>query len=116
MEILNQDNILRRVPTYLPDFFKPDGSVTSAAFKLKRDEDGLSVDLARLSTFSNSILDKEKFKLFQLNVGDIRSQNYNQLDVVYNNKPENNAHCLIVGDIKTNDSRKMARTCVEVFE
>jgi hypothetical protein len=116
LEILNEDNIYRRVPTYLPNFIKQDGTVTSLAFQLKRDEKGLSVNLERLSNYTDSVQEPSRFRLFQLNVGNIRSDEYNNLDVIYNELPENIAHSLITGEIKKNDSRKMARTGIEIFE
>lgn len=107
--ILDNDFVLRRVPSYLPNFFKPDGSVTSLAFKTKRGEDGLSVDLERLTTYEKSILDVAKFKLVRLGVGFVRS--IEPLDVIHNPQVNNDAHCLIVPEVADKQAKKMKLDC-----
>ncbi|MGB4840980.1 MAG: hypothetical protein WBP08_18375 [Saprospiraceae bacterium] len=97
--ISDDDYVLRRVPTFLPNFIKPDGSVSSLAFSKKRDEDGLSVDLERLTTPAVTIIDRSRFKLRRINVGIVRNDINDELDVIYNPITHNLAHCLIVGNI-----------------
>jgi hypothetical protein len=65
--ISDDDYLFRRVPIH-PSYIKPDGSVTSYAFSKKRDDDGLSVDLERLTTPEFTIQDKSRFRLRRINL------------------------------------------------
>jgi len=114
MEILDEDNVLRRVPTFLPNYFKPDGSITRVAFSTKKDEDGLSVNLERLTTVEKSILNPSKFKLFKINVGVVKNEINDDLDVVYNPKEDNEAHCLITGNITKGKANQLKKNANEV--
>lgn len=85
---------------------------TSAAFKTKKDELGLSVDIAKLSTPESSVLDYCKFGLCKL-------QAKTPIDLGHGCKhdplPENNAHSLIVGDTNRT-AKKIANAITHVFE
>jgi hypothetical protein len=100
-----EDRLLRRCLFLNPSFIKPDGTPTSGCFSLKRDEDGLSVDLERLTSFSQSIQDPTLFRLFVLIVGEVKSLG---LDVVHDPIPTNIAHSLIKGNITKAISRQLA--------
>jgi hypothetical protein len=110
--ILDSDNVFRRVPKYNPNYIKPDGSVTSLAFKTKRGEDGLSVDLERFSTVEKSILDSSKFALYSLNVGIIRQIKPDKMDVEHNPQEDNEAHCLIIPEVSDKNAKKI-KLCAE---
>lgn len=58
MEVIRDtDRLLRRVQFLNPNFIKDDGRPASSSFSLKSGEDGLSVDLERLTTYAKSIQD-----------------------------------------------------------
>jgi len=93
-QIYDEDNVLRRVPTFLPNYVKPDGTISSLAFRLKKGENGLSVDLEKLSSYSKATLGRSDFRLLQLNVGVIRNDIDNGLDVISDPIENNEAHSL----------------------
>jgi hypothetical protein len=103
--ISSEDRLLRRCLFLNSSFIKPDGTPTSGCFSLKRDEDGLSVDLEKLTSFSKSIQDPRIYRLFVLIVGEVKSLG---LDVVYDPIPTNIAHSLIKGNITKPISRQLA--------
>jgi hypothetical protein len=72
VQIENEDFLLRRIPIS-PSYIKPDGSISSFAFTLKKGEDGISTDLERLADNEKSILDRTKFRLAKINAGYIRN-------------------------------------------
>src|SRR5690349_9860797 len=95
VSIENTDFLLRRIHIN-PSYIKPDGSITSFAFSLKKDEDGISTDLERLTTYDASILDKAKFRLAKINAGFIRNEINDGIDCKHDPIPDNYAHTLIV--------------------
>ena len=114
--ISNQERVLRRVLFLHPTFIKPDGKPSSASYQLKKNddgtlEDGLSVNIESMTTYEDSIEDVTRFRLFASEVNYIRSIG---LDCIYNPLPENNAHSLIVGDIKKPQSRLLAEHSIRV--
>ena len=117
MEIVsigNEDFLLRRIPIS-PSYIKPDGSITSFAFSLRKGEDGISTDLERLTNYDISILDKTKYRLAKKNAGFIRNEINDGLDCVHNPIPENYAHSLITfstGKISDSKSRTMAKNAI----
>ena len=121
--ISNEDNFLRRVPTWLPNLFKEDGSVSSAVFKTKRGEDGLSGDAESLiESYLQAILNQpEKFRLLKINVGTVRNEINDGLNVTHNpiknhpTIPDNYAHCLIVGNITDGKAKQLLKNSTEVF-
>ena len=114
--ILDEDNFLRRVPTYSPSHVKPDGTITRAVFKpSKMDSDGLSGDLERLSSFEKATRNDNRFRLLKINVGVIRDEINDGIDVVYNKLPENDAHCLITGKINDGKAGQLLKKSMEVF-
>lgn len=119
MEIVSIDNkdfLLRRIPIS-PSYIKPDGTITSFAFSLRKGEDGISTDLERLAKYDTSILDKTKYRLAKINAGVIRNEINNGLDCIHNPLPDNYAHSLITsqtGKISDSKSRTMARSAMVV--
>lgn len=91
--LLDNDRLLRRLVFQEPWIqCDPFGKPTSAGFGLRKGEKGLSVDLERLTTPQRSIIDAERYRLFALPVGKVRS-----LDLIcwHDPLPENRAHCQI---------------------
>lgn len=116
VQIGNEDFLLRRIPIS-PSYIKPDGSITSFAFSLRKGEDGISVDLERLADYNTAIQDKTKFRLAKINAGFIRNEIGDGLDCIHNPLPGNYAHSLITantGKISDSKSRAMARNAVIV--
>jgi hypothetical protein len=114
--IYNEDFFLRRVPTFLPSHVKPDGTISRAAFKpSKTDSDGLSGDLERLSSFKKATLNDNRYRLLKINVGVIRDKINDGLDVIYNQLPHNNAHCLLIGKVTDGKSGQLLKNAIEIF-
>lgn len=109
--ILNEDRLLRRVQYLNPNFIKPDGTPASSSFSLKSGEDGLSVDLERLTTLKLAIQDRSRFRLYAINAGFTRSLD---LENVHDPLPDNPAHSLIKGRIGRGTSRKLAKAAVRL--
>ena len=110
LSIENEDYLLRRVPI-TPSYIKPDGSITSFAFNLKPNEDGISVDLERLTNHAAAILDASRFKLIRINAGFIRNNINDGLDCTHDPQEGNYAHSLITSNnavISKSKSRAMA--------
>jgi len=101
----NQDNLLRRVPLADPRYIKPDQTLNSFAFKKKKSEDGLSVDVERLTTYARAILNEERFCLCKISAESLRSLS---LEAEHNPLPDNYAHALITGNITNGCAKRMA--------
>lgn len=95
MELEDDDELLRRVLFLNPDFVRPDGSLTSAAFKISKNEDGLSVNVKRLTTYDAAVLDSQKYRLYAVTLSFVRSL---ELDCVPDPLPDNPANALIKGE------------------
>lgn len=106
-----QDKLLRRVQFLDPNFIKPDGTPASSSFTPKRDEDGLSVDIERLTTYATSIQDIRRFRLFSLDASFTES-----LGLINEHDPieGNDAHALIKGVTTKGISRKLAATAKRI--
>ena len=115
-QIYDEDNVLRRVPTFLPNYVKPDGTISSLAFRLKKGEDGLSVDLEKLSSYSKATLGRSDFRLLQLNVGVIRNDINDGLDVISDPIENNEAHSLITGNITKGKQKQLVKISTEIFK
>lgn len=117
VQIGNDDFLLRRIPIS-PSYIKPDGSITSFAFSLKKGEDGISTDLERLADKGKSVLDRTRFSLAKINAGFIRNDINDGLDCIHNPTPENYAHSLITSEsvkIPGSKSRSMASNAMIVY-
>lgn len=110
--VSEDDNLLRRVMFLNPSFIKPDGTPASSSFSLKKGENGLSVDIERLTTHEASILDRTRFRLFALS-----AKFTNSLSLInqHDPQPDNYAHALITGNITRSVSRKMADAARKVL-
>lgn len=109
--ILDSDFLLRRIPLNNPHFIKPDGSIASNAFKLNKASalDGLSVDLLRISDYDISIYDPSRYLLVKIPVSILTNFD---LECVHSPTSDNNAHCLIKGNITKGASKAMAGAAV----
>ncbi len=112
MEVIHdEDRLLRRVQYLHPTFIKPDGTPSSASFSLKKGEDGLSVDVERLTTYPKAIEDRSRFRLFALEAEFTTSLG---LENVYDPLPDNSAHSLIKGNITRGISKQLAKRAVRI--
>lgn len=102
--IENNDWLLRRIPNK-PDYIKPDNSIASFAFK-SRDNDGLSVNIERFTTYAQTVLDRQLFSLCKITTEYIRSIS---LDAIHDPLDDNYAHALIVGKITNSKASLMAQ-------
>ena len=103
--IHDADSLLRRAPYTDPNYIKPDGSLSSFAFTPKRGEDGLSVNIERLTTYEKSLQDHNRFRLYSIMALEPRRLG---LTCRYDPLPDNNAHALIVGHFTKGISRQLA--------
>lgn len=111
IEILDSDNLLRRIIFRNPSYIRPDNSLSSFAFKLRSVDTGLSVDIERLTTYEKSIIDKLNYRLYAVKVEYVRSIG---LDCIHDPQPENIAHAQIVGEIKNSVSKKLSRAAIRI--
>ena len=103
--ILRSDKLLRRVQFLDPNFIKDDGTPASSSFQLKKNENGLSVDIERLTDYPTAIQNASRFRLFSLDAAITED-----LGLINEHDPleENYAHALIKGEINKGISRKLA--------
>ncbi len=109
--IQDDDRLLRRVQYLDPNFIKDDGSPASSSFSLKSGEDGLSVDVERLTMHARAIQDRARFRLYALRAGYTRSLG---LEPVHDPLKDNYAHSLLKGNITRGVARKLAKSAVRV--
>jgi len=115
LQISDEDDVLRRVPTFLPNYVKEDGTISRMAFNPKKDAKGLSVDLAKLSSFQKASLNQpERFRILKINVGKIRNEINDGLDVIHDPMEDNEAHSLVIGKISKGKQNKMLKLSTEV--
>jgi hypothetical protein len=103
-------------PTFLPNYVKVDGTITSMAFQPVKDESGLSVDLEKLSSFNQATLFRSDFRLLIINAGIIRHSINDGLDTIHYPTVENSAHSLITGDITKGKQKKLLSNSQEVIK
>ena len=103
---INSEELLYRRGYNSPEkkYLNPDGTATSRVFKLRpKDNQKLSVDLAKLTTPEKAVVDKTQYNLFEIKNATIEEiELYTIYDALY--KSENNSHCLIVGMKNDDDS------------
>lgn len=110
-QVLDSDDLLRRVifDSLDPLYIRPDQTVTSVAFLPRKIagvlEAGLSVDISRLTTYTQSIRDVRKYRLYSLKAGYVRHIN---LDYVHDPLVDNQAHALIIGDLKKAKAKQLS--------
>jgi len=85
---------------------------SSAAFKTKPNEDGLSVNIAALTTPEQTVEDVNKFGVAEFPASIPMSLGYK---CAYNPQPNNQAHALILGDTKT-IAKKLSKALTQVFQ
>lgn len=105
------DQLLRRVPFLNPDFIKPDGTPASSAFTPDKNEDGLSVDIEKLTTPEKSIISVQIFRLFSLRASMTTELGFEN---VHDPITDNYAHALIKGKFTRSISRKLAQSAIRV--
>lgn len=103
IEILDDDELYRRIH---PNFWKPDGTVSSAMFK-QRGGDGLSVDFAKLTTIDQTLDGYSSFGLASIAV---RVPRQLELEVLHDPLPDNYAHGIVSGKITESKAKKVARS------
>ncbi len=112
IKILDEDRLLRRAFFKGPSYVREDMTVTSFAFKLRKGEEGLSVDLEKLTSYEKSITNIDKFRLFAVTAKDIRSI---ELHCAHNPIPDNYAHAEISGTSFSNKkSSQLAKLAVYI--
>jgi hypothetical protein len=84
------------------------------SFTPKKGDDGLSGDLERLSSFEKATLKSDKYRLLKINVGVVRDEINDGLDVIHNPIPENDAHCLLIGKITEGKAGQLLKKSMEV--
>jgi len=114
-DILNEDNVLRRVPTFLPNYVKDDGTISRMAFNPKKDAKGLSVDLERLSSYEKATLGQPaRFRILKLSVDTIRNTINDGLDVIHDPNDDNESHSLVTGKITKGKQNQMLKASTEI--
>nr|NQU94027.1 hypothetical protein [Bacteroidota bacterium] len=109
--ILDKDRLLRRIQFLDPNFFKPDGTPASSSFTTKPRENGLSVDIERMTTYEKSIQDINRFRLFALQCEYIRHLGF---ECIHDPLVGNHAHALIAGQITRTKARKFASHALRI--
>jgi len=106
---ISSDELLYRRGFNSPEkkYLNPDGTATSRVFKLRpKDNEKLSVDLAKLTKREKAVVDPSQFNLFE-----IKNSTVEEIDLqtVYDAQytSENNSHCLIIG-MNNDDETKPA--------
>jgi len=112
IEILNSDRLLRKAWFTNPSYVREDMTVTSFAFKLRKDETGLSVDIERLTTYDKSIGDIERNRLFVVTAEVVRSIG---LECEHMPLADNYAHAEILNISKNSHSSFLAKNAKYVY-
>jgi hypothetical protein len=85
---------------------------SSAAFKTKADEDGLSVNIAALSSPQATVGNAEEFGVAEIPASIPIGLGY---ECKHNPQPDNDSHALIVGDTKP-IAKKLSKAITQVFQ
>lgn len=85
---------------------------SSAAFKTKPNEDGLSVNIAALTTPEATVGDAKEFGVAEISASTPIGLGY---ECEHDPKPDNDAHALIVGDTKP-IAKKLSKAIIQVFQ
>lgn len=111
IEIKDEDRLLRRTFYKDPSYVRDDMTVTSFAFKLRKGEAGLSVDIEKLTTYEKSIANIEKFRLFAITAHNVRLAG---ADCLHKPIEDNYAHAEILGTNLNKTSSQLAKLSVFV--
>jgi len=109
--VLDTDEGLRRVIFNNPSYVKEDQSLSSFAFKPRSNEAGVSVDIARFTTYQHSIIDKFNYRLYSVRVQHVRELEF---DCIHDPIEGNDSHALIIGSFTNSNCKKLARRAVRV--
>ena len=85
---------------------------SSAAFKTKPNEDGLSVNIAALTTPKATVGNAEEFGVAEISASTPIGLGY---ECEHNPQPDNDSHALIVGDTKP-IAKKLSKAITQVFQ
>lgn len=85
---------------------------SSAAFKTKPNKDGLSVNIAALTTPDSTAGNVEEFGVAEISASIPMGLGY---DCAHDPQPGNNAHALIIGDTKP-IAKKLSKAITKVFQ
>jgi len=85
---------------------------SSAAFKTKPNENGLSVDIATLTTPETTVGNSNEFGVAEFSAETPINLGY---VCIHDPMPDNNAHALIVGDTKP-IAKKLSKAITRVFD
>jgi hypothetical protein len=108
----DDDELYRRLP---PIAVNPDGSVNSAAYKLRKDPDPEpSVDSAKVIKGPQETLSRAPRAGFGLGVLTVREVKKLGFVVQYKPLPGNSAHCIIVGQ-NTRQKARAPAVCTRVI-
>ena len=118
-EITNSDFLYRRFsildePNYSVFWKLENGRKipSSAAFKTKPNEDGLSVNIAALTTPEETVGDIQSFGVAEISASTPLDLGF---ECIHDIKPENQAHALILGDTKS-IAKKLSKAITQVFQ
>ncbi len=112
-KITKKDILYRRIPLkpYYWKVVNGKSVPSSFAFKTKPDEDGLSVNIAALTTVNDTIIDVDMFGVAEFLAKVPLELGY---ECLYDPQPENKAHALIEGN--TNKiAKKLSLSAKQVF-
>ena len=113
--ITPDDFLYRRFPINNPNFWKMENDrkvPTSAAFKTKPGENGLSVDIAKLTTPEKSVLDPGRFNVAEILAATPINLNF---PCVHDPKSDNEAHALILGENTKPIAKKLSLAVTNVY-
>jgi hypothetical protein len=112
--ITSHDNLYRRVPRNNPNYWKEINGIkipSSFAFKTKTEEDGLSVNIATLTTPVATVGNINEFGVAEISASTPIGLGF---ECKHDPQPENDAHALIVGN--TNPiAKKLSNAVTQVI-
>ncbi len=85
---------------------------SSAAFKTKPNENGLSVNIAALTTPEKTVGDAQSFGVAEISASTPLTLGF---ECIHDIQPDNEAHALIVGDTKS-IAKKLSKAVTQVFQ
>ncbi len=110
------DFLYRRFPIDNPMFWKLENDrkvPTSAAFKTKSGENGLSVDIAALTTPEKSVMYPLRFNIAEIAASVPINLGFH---CIHNPMPDNNAHALILGENTKPITKKLSLAVSKIHE
>lgn len=109
VEILDEDELYRRVPSY---WLKEDGSVSSAAFQNTSGTDDMSVDLGKLTTPEVTASAVKDCSVASFQTEFARKNNQN---VFHNHMIDNYAHSTVRGKKTSGVRKRLAKVSIIIF-